>query len=138
MPALLAAVRHRYPADSLRQCTGRASAWWKERAPNEATAVLYQFYDYDANGSGLYILSAAVPPSLVERTLSGLTALLKGEGQSMVISALPAFRWDRGRNRPAGPLSGSYRGLNAFWTEIGAAVAQARLQAAAVLVNNEL
>lgn len=139
VPALLAAVRHRHPADGLRQCARRASAWWKEHSPVEAAAVFYKFYDYDTNGSGLYIISAAVPPSLVERTLSGLGALVRGEGRLIVISSLPVFRWDYvAKLSTTGPVPASRRALAAFWMEIGAAVAQARLQAAAVLVNNEL
>ena len=135
MPAVLAAAKHCYPQCGLERCAALASAWLREQDPgSESAGYWLKLYSRDRDGANLYVLCAAVPPILVERTLSGLAAVLYATGRLIVVSSLPVFRWRYKRRK--GRLPVNSRGLNGFWIEIEAAVTQARLQAS-VLVNNE-
>ena len=134
IPAVLAAAKHCYPRCGFEHCAALASAWLrKQRSGRERTACFFKLYGRDREGANLYVLCTAVPPLLVERTLSGLAAALYEGGRLIVVSPLPGWRYKRRRGGPAADSCS----LASFWTEIEAAVTRARLQAS-IPVNERL
>ncbi len=116
-PALLASLKHCYPALSPEQADLQAAGWLKEKIGDRQPPLLTVFGE-SSGGELVCLASARVPPPLLGRILSSFGALLGNSPGAPTL--LPAG--------PLPPMPRRQRGRSDFWREIEARVEQARLQ----------
>jgi hypothetical protein len=130
IPALFCAAKHNKPDSTPEQTLQGVQAWLKAHRLEQKKVLLLP-YGEGAAGVSLFVMTAAAPPGLVERTLANLFSLLEGGAAPepfVLVSSLPFSRSGSADEQAA--LAQSKQKLQALWPEIGAAVKQARLQIA--------
>lgn len=128
IPALFCAAKHKDLDSTPEQTLKSVQSWLKAHRQKPKEVVLLPFGDGAAD-LPLYVMTAAAPPGLVERTLANLFSLLKGGSAPepfVLISSLPFSR--SGSTDEQAALAQTESKLRALWPEIMAAVKQARLQ----------
>ena len=130
IPALFCAEKHHRPDGSSDQTYHHVRQWLLQQN-HEPDEVLLLPYKNGEEGVPLYVMTAAAPQGLVERTLSNLFALLQPQKEPdpfVLVSSLP-FSCSSSSGEQA-QLACFRKKLIKLWPEIGAAVSQARLQIA--------
>lgn len=130
IPALFCAAKHKHPDSTPEQTLQCVQRWLDAPRRGNKEVLLLPYGDAEADVS-LYVMTAAAPPGLVERTLANLFSLMEGgavQETFFLVSSLPFSRSGSAGEQAA--LARSKRKLRALWPEIGAAVKQARLQIA--------
>lgn len=124
LPALLAAINHCHPAFGFERAWALAQRWQRTNRPPEKECLLIKRFGCTPAGETVYLMSAAVPQPLLQKTLGGLGRIMesnRGRGWFLPAGSLPLWRGGDGSG-------GIFSPKEAFWKEIKALVEQTRLK----------